>query len=128
MNYKKLISKRISGLSNSSSNQGAPVIALLAGLAAGAALAILFAPDSGKNTRERISDKALDLADNAKDNFLSIKDKIANGSDSLVALKDRIVDQVKSKIDHTTQEYKDFRESELSKGKSSVIISDDHHV
>lgn len=115
MNYKKLISGRITDLSNSSSDKTGAVVALLAGLAVGAALGILFAPDSGKNTREKISDKALDLADNAKDSLHSIKDKINYGKDSLVDLKDRVVESVKSRVESTTQEFKDFRDSEIAK-------------
>jgi gas vesicle protein len=115
MNYKKLISNRVSDLSNSSSDKSGAVVALLAGLAVGAVLGVLFAPDSGKNTRERISDKALDLTDNAKDSLHSLKDKISYGKDSLVSLKDRVVDTVKTKVESATQEFKDFKDSELSK-------------
>lgn len=115
MNYKKLISNRISDLSGSSSDKSGAIAALLAGLAVGAVLGILFAPDSGKNTREKISDKALDLADNAKDSIHSLQDKLTYGKDSLVNLKDRVVDNVKTKVENTTQEFKDFKDSELSK-------------
>ena len=120
MNYKKLISNRISDLSGSSSDKSGAIAALLAGLAVGAVLGILFAPDSGKNTREKISDKALDLADNAKDSIHSLQDKLSYGKDSLVNLKDRVVDNVKTKVENTTQEFKDFRDSELSKAEDAA--------
>ena len=119
MNYKKLITNRLSGLTHHSSGKSEAVVALLAGLAVGAVIGVLFAPDSGKATRERISDKALDLADNAKDSLVSIKEKINTGKDSLIGLKDRAVDVVKSKVDQTTQEFKEFRASEL--GNTSAI-------
>ena len=119
MNYKKLITNRLSGLTHHSSGKSEAVVALLAGLAVGAVIGVLFAPDSGKATRERISDKALDLADNAKDSLVSIKEKISTGKDSLVGLKDRAVDAVKSKVDQTTQEFKEFRAGEL--GNTSPI-------
>jgi gas vesicle protein len=115
MNYRKLLSRRISDMSTQSDSKSEAVIALLAGLAVGAVLGILFAPDSGKNTRERIGDKALDLADNAKDGLYSIKDKIAIGRDSLTNLKDQVVDNVKSKVEQASQEFKEFRDSELAK-------------
>lgn len=122
MNYKKLISNRLSGLSrnipHTSGDKTGAVIGLLAGLAVGAVLGVLFAPDSGKRTRERISDKALDLADSAKDGLHTIKDKINNGKDSLIGLKDRVIDGVKSKVDQTSQEFKAFRDAELDKAKA----------
>jgi len=115
MNYKKLISNKVSDLTHSSTDKSGAIVALLAGLAVGAVLGILFAPDSGKNTREKISDKALDLADNAKDSLHSIQDKISYGKDSIVSLKDRVVDNVKTKVDTASQEFKEFKDSELAK-------------
>ena len=119
MNYKKLIASRIAKLPSHSSDKTGAVVALLAGLAVGAVLGVLFAPDSGKKTRERISDKALDLADNAKDSLHSIKDKISYGKDSLVNLKEKVVDSVKSKVDHATQEFKEFRDAEIAKANGA---------
>lgn len=120
MNYRKLISKRISDMSDHSNDKSGAVIALLAGLAVGAVLGILFAPDSGKNTREKIADKALDLADEAKDGLYSIKDKVSMGKDSLTNLKDRVVDNVKSKVESASQEFKEFKEAELAKASSAA--------
>lgn len=115
MNYKKLISNRLSDLSLGSQDKSGAIVALLAGLAVGAVIGVLFAPDSGKNTRERLADKATDLAENAKDGLYSVKDKLNNGRESLVSLKDRVVENVKNKVDQTTQEFKDFRAAELGK-------------
>jgi gas vesicle protein len=128
MNYKKLISNRISDMSHSSSDKSGAVVALLAGLAVGAVLGILFAPDSGKNTREKISDKALDLTDNAKDSLHSIKDKISFGKDSLVSLKDRVVDTVKTKVESATQEFKEFKDSELSKAGEDTETTGENNI
>ncbi|MHA4895598.1 YtxH domain-containing protein [Pedobacter sp. PWIIR3] len=119
MNYKKLISGRISDLTDRSSDKSGALVALLAGLAVGAVIGVLFAPESGKKTREKISDKALDLADNAKDSIHSIKDKISYGKDSLVNLKDRVVETVKTKVDAATQEFKDFRDEEIAKANGA---------
>lgn len=119
MNYKKLIAKRVSALSENSSDRTGAVVALLTGLAVGAVLGVLFAPDSGKKTRERISDKALDLADSAKDNYHSLKDKINYGKDSLLNLKERAVETVKHRVDKTTQEFREFRDAEIAKKTST---------
>jgi gas vesicle protein len=73
------------------------VIALLAGLAAGAALGLLFAPEKGSETRDKLSDSLKNLGD-------SIKDAAAAEIDNLVGLKDKIVSNVKSKIESVVGE------------------------
>ena len=76
------------------------VVALLAGLAAGAALGILFAPDKGTETRGKLTDSLKKLGD-------SIRETAANEIDSLVGLKDKVVDNIKSKIKNADEEYQD---------------------
>ncbi|TKB98050.1 YtxH domain-containing protein [Pedobacter cryotolerans] len=76
MKYGKLISK----LTKRSNNNGYVAVALVAGLAAGALLSILFAPESGEDTRRVIRDKAKGLGDNARDKFNALKNKF-NGYD-----------------------------------------------
>ncbi|MDF3077770.1 MAG: hypothetical protein K0S09_1659 [Sphingobacteriaceae bacterium] len=66
-------------------------VALLAGLAAGAALGILFAPERGTETRDRLNDALKNLGD-------SIKDMAAEEIDKLSSFKDDLVDNIKSKI------------------------------
>ena len=72
MKYAKLISK----LTKRSNNNGYVAVALVAGLAAGAILSILFAPENGEDTRRKISDKAKDLGNSAKDKYTSFKNKL----------------------------------------------------
>jgi gas vesicle protein len=43
-------------------NAGRTILAVLAGVAAGAAIGVLFAPDKGSDTRKKISKKGEDLA------------------------------------------------------------------
>lgn len=76
------------------------VIALLAGLAAGAALGLLFAPEKGSETRDKLSQSLKDLGD-------SIKEKAANEINNLAGLKDKVVDSIKGKIRDVEQEYSD---------------------
>jgi len=76
------------------------VVALLAGLAAGAALGILFAPEKGTETRDKLTESLKKLGD-------SIRETAANEIDNLVGLKDKVVDNIKSKIKNTEGEFQD---------------------
>ena len=68
-------------------SSGKVFLGLIAGVAIGAALGVLFAPDKGWNTRKRISKKGEDLAEDLKekfDEFLeSIKVKATEAKDEV---------------------------------------------
>lgn len=74
------------------------LIALLAGLAAGAAIGLLFAPEKGSETRDKLSQSLKDLGD-------SIKDKAADEINNLTSLKDKVVDSLKGKMREVKDEY-----------------------
>ncbi|MGV3509569.1 MAG: YtxH domain-containing protein [Sphingobacteriaceae bacterium] len=67
------------------------IAALLAGLAAGAALGILFAPERGSETRDKLNDALKNLGD-------AIKDRAAEEIDNLSNLKENIVDKIKTTL------------------------------
>ena len=65
--------------------------AVLAGLAAGAALGILFAPERGSDTRDKLNDALKNLGD-------SIKDRAAEEIDNLANFKESVVDKIKTQF------------------------------
>ena len=84
-------------------NNSKVLVGLLAGLAAGAALGLLFAPEKGTETRDRLSQSLKDLGD-------SIKDKAADEINALANLKDKVVSSVKSKLHGVEEEFADDTE------------------
>jgi gas vesicle protein len=69
---------------------GKVLLGLLAGVAAGALLGILFAPDKGWNTRKRIAKKGEDYAD-------ALRDKL-----------DEFIDDITVKVDEVKEEVSDL--------------------
>ncbi|WP_216847280.1 YtxH domain-containing protein [Pedobacter boryungensis] len=73
MKYGKLIGKILSQKSN---NNGQVAVAIVAGLAAGAIISMLFAPESGKDARKLIGDRAKGLGSSARDTYAALRNKI----------------------------------------------------
>lgn len=87
MKYEKLISR----LTRRTDNSGYVAVALVAVLAAGAVLSLLFAPDTGAGTRRMIGDKAKDLSSSAKDKYYSLKNKLTRAN---LELEDEVAPEV----------------------------------
>jgi len=85
---------------------GKVFLGLLAGVAVGAALGILFAPDKGWNTRKRISKKAEDIADDLREKFDEFLDNISVKVDETKDKASDISDKVKSKVNEVKKEAK----------------------
>ncbi|MFM9911671.1 MAG: YtxH domain-containing protein [Chitinophagaceae bacterium] len=67
---------------------GKILAALVAGIAAGAVLGVLFAPDKGSETRKKINDQGKKLADGLKDTIETAKERFNNGKEKLKDLKE----------------------------------------
>ena len=67
---------------------------LLAGLGAGLLLGILFAPDKGSATRQKIADRGTDL----KDRFTDFIDNLGGKAEDVAAEVDDFAARAKSKL------------------------------
>ncbi len=67
------------------------LLALIAGVAAGTVLGILFAPEKGVETRDKLNDALKNLGD-------SIKDRAAEEIENFNSLKEKVVDNLKTQI------------------------------
>ncbi len=94
------------------------LIALLAGAAVGLGLGILFAPDKGSKTREKIKDGFDDLKDEVKTKFNEMeeeaKEKVSKSKDELK----ETVDELISKSSYKAEEAISFLEEKLAELKS----------
>lgn len=72
-------------------DSGKILAALLAGLAAGAAIGILFAPEKGTDTRDKLSESLKDLGD-------AIKERSAEQIEQIKDLSDKVSSNLKSKL------------------------------
>lgn len=77
------------------------VIALLAGLAAGAALGILFAPEAGTETRDKLSESLASLGESIKTTAAGQIDKLSG------VVKDKVINTVKAQFGAAPGEHPD---------------------
>lgn len=70
------------------------VVGLIGGLAAGAVLGILFAPDKGSNTRKKIAKKSNGMKENLKDNFNDFLSNVEDKYNNLTSKDNNVVKEV----------------------------------
>lgn len=87
-------------------NSGKVLLGVLAGVAAGALLGVLFAPDKGWNTRKRIAKKADDYMDGLRGKFDEFLDTLSEKMEDVKEEVSEFTDQDKAKSAHTKKETK----------------------
>lgn len=70
--------------------KGKIIVGVLGGVALGALLGVLFAPDKGSNTRRKISKKGEEYLDDIKDKFDEFLDNV---SEKYSEVKDMVTNQ-----------------------------------
>lgn len=65
-------------------------IGVAAGLATGAVLGVLFAPNKGKETRQKIADKAKELGDNVRTKINEAGEMVADIKEDVRRYADKI--------------------------------------
>jgi len=74
-------------------NGGKVILGLLAGIAAGALLGVLFAPDKGTETRRKITKRSKDFVDEVKNKY----DDFVKGVNEKIDSVKQEADYIKSK-------------------------------
>ena len=79
------------------------LIGIVAGLAAGAVVGILLAPDSGTNTRAKLSTKGQGMVDDLKGKFNDFLDGFMSHVETVKDDANEIAERAKSKIGDTVK-------------------------
>lgn len=85
---------------------GKVLAGVFAGIAIGATLGILLAPDKGSVTRKKISDKGIDYKDTLMYLFYELMDTVKEKSGAFKEEGNNIVNQGKTKFDDATEAIK----------------------
>ena len=83
MNYKKELSKRF-GTTSGKTSSSSIALALIGGIAIGTVVSLLFAPQSGEDTRDMIAGKSRDLKDGLADQIKSLKKMVKSNSEEVM--------------------------------------------
>jgi gas vesicle protein len=78
-------------------SSGKVLLGVLAGVAAGALIGILFAPDKGTETRKKIVAIGEDYVDEIKEKFNGLVDELGKKMDGVKAKADEMMGEVKPK-------------------------------
>ena len=94
------------------------VLGVLGGVAAGALLGILFAPEKGEKTRRRIMDKSNDYADELKDKLDTLLGTMTDKYDKIWKEGENFIAEGKSKFQDLKSEGTSRFDDAKAEGKS----------
>ena len=97
-----------------SQNNGNSIVAILAGVALGAAAGILFAPDKGSKTRRKIKDGIDDAKSKAKGKFDEAKNKFQGRYADTKHDVEGSYDELLSNLSHKAEDAISFLEDKLA--------------
>jgi gas vesicle protein len=100
-----------------SNNTGNTIVAILVGTAIGAGIGILFAPDKGSKTREKLRDGFDDAKHNLQDKFHEVSEKLVG---KVLVANDDIdgnFENIVSTLSHKTEDVISFLENKLAELK-----------
>ncbi len=87
-------------------NAGKLILSIAAGVAAGAVIGILLAPDKGSETRRKISEKSNEYADNLKTKFNDFVESMLDKFDSVKSEAENIAHRGMNKAEEVKGEFK----------------------
>ncbi len=91
-------------------DSGKVLLGLLAGLATGATLGILFAPEKGKTTRRRMINKGNDYVEELEDKFNDYMEGVTEQFNRTRANAMKMADQWKHKVEKAEHEMLDGKQ------------------
>lgn len=100
-----------------SQNNGSTIVAILAGVAIGAAAGILFAPDKGSKTRAKIKDGIDEAKTKAKGKFDEAKSKFQGKYEHTKHDVESSYDDLLSNLSHKAEDAIGFLEQKLAELK-----------